>query len=1667
MKKLIKYRALRILIRVIIGLILFFALLILFIRSPWGQGIIVDKAVGYVAEKTGTRVEIDRLYLTFSGNLSLEGLYLEDLNQDTLLYSDELEVSVGLIPLIQGEAINVNKVDWSGLKAKVYRAEATQDFNYQFLIDAFASEGETTSTETQSGSSPEINIGKVYLSSFNLSYQDEPEGMNASLVLGELELDVETFDLETFLFEIDELSIANTDIEYELSKKSEPVETNDEGDSSTQLPTLSVGGLFLENVSVNYSSIPDFTEANLQIGELELALPLADLNAQKVVLDEFIFNDSRVAYKQNQPETEQKTETEEVANEAQITTFEWPDWEVEARSIALNNNQVSLQLANTYLQPGVFNPEWIDLQSLNFNADGILLRPGQTNFNLNQLAFTERSGLQLQNFGFNLSVNDEQFSLDELELKTPKNTVMGDVELNYASINQLINSPESATIDLELSELVLDATEFSVFSPELAKNEYLQNLSQKELNAAIALQGQLRDFSIEKFDLEWGDATAINIAGRIQNVTDTEKLRARIDKIQAQSTKADITQFVEADSLGVEFPERVSLGGKATASMNMGEADLLLQTSLGNIKVAGQFSKADPLSFNADLKAENLQLQKLLQNDQLDTLSFEIKAEGSGTELANLNAQLYTSFEKLKYNGYDFSKLDLSADINQGEGDVKLVFKDENLDMDMLTQLALDSVAPKVDTKLTVKGADLFQMGLTTANIRTAFELNASFVGNGDNFKLEAGLNDGVAIYEQEAYNFGSFSMKAESAEDTLTADIQSRTIESRVRANRSLNELIPVLQRELEYYLNKPETISTDSIKDNSVLKMNLVVRQTPIFSEVFLQDLDRMDSISLNLDFNEAAHTISADLIAPYIEYQGSSVDSLKLKLNGQNQKLEFLLSWAGVSSGAISVDQTQLKGIIDNGLVDSRLTIRENESNLLNVGTEISFNSDTLQFTIAPDTLVFDSKEWEVLDGNRIDYATEYLNVENFELSNGNQKITLSTTLSDHEGSHAGAIFSNFNLTTLTSLLNAEKPLASGVLNGDVILENPFGSYGITADLNIADLATMNVPLGEMNLDASAVGSDEYEAKLTILGENLHLGLVGSYSASEEGGDLSLNLDLTKLDMSIIEALSNDAISESDGLISAAVEISGTPNDPKYLGTLDFNQVEFLVNELNSRFRMADEQLEVNNSGLFLDNFVIADGNQNTFSLDGDILTENLTNPSFDLKLNADNFGVVNSSSEDSDLFYGDVSLDADLDITGDLNIPKVRGSLKVVDGSNLTFIIPESQAELKERDGVVVFVNKQDPDDILTRNGQGEASALTASLSGYDIETSFSIGENSEFKIIIDEATGDNLLVKGNGDFNLSLEPNGRTTLSGKYEVSGGHYEANLFNLVQRKFAIVSGSSISWSGDPYDADLDVRAMYEVKTSAGPLMAVRTSAEGTALESSYQERLPFEVYINVEGQLLSPTISFSLDMPEDDRSALSGSVYSQVQQLNNQEEELNKQVFSLLVLNRFFPSSGSDGSSGGPASLAMDNVNKVLSSQLNTYSDKVFGDAVDVGFNLNSSSDSTGAQSQTQLGITASKQLFNERLIVQVGSEVDVAGTQNSSQGTPIIGNISLEYLLTEDKRLRLKGFSRNQYEGVIDGQLTVSGIAIIFTREFNKFKELWAKQVKEEVEKGDDK
>ena len=297
----------------------------------------------------------------------------------------------------------------------------------------------------------------------------------------------------------------------------------------------------------------------------------------------------------------------------------------------------------------------------------------------------------------------------------------------------------------------------------------------------------------------------------------------------------------------------------------------------------------------------------------------------------------------------------------------------------------------------------------------------------------------------------------------------------------------------------------------------------------------------------------------------------------------------------------------------------------------------------------------------------------------------------------------------------------------------------------------------------------------------------------------------------------------------------------------------------------------------------------------------------------------------------------------------------------------------------------------------------------------------------------------------------MDASGKTSLTGRYEISDGSYNLTV-GPVKRSFKLQQGSSIVWTGEPTEANVDLTAMFEV--NAAPIDLLNEPDNIPA-----KTKLPFQVYLMMTGELMKPAIKFRIDLPENERGALSGEVYARLQNVNNNESDLNKQVFALLVLERFIadnPFESLAGGGGGLNSLARSSVSRLLSEQLNNLASSLVT-GVDINFNLNSSEDySSGSLEQrTDLEIGLSKKLLNDRLIVTVGSSFGLEGAQQQQQqnATNIAGNVNVEYLLSSDGRYRLRAYRRNQNEGVIEGQIIETGLGFALVVDYNRFREVF--------------
>lgn len=1632
--------------KAVLAIILLFITTVLVIRSPWGQEKIINEVTKFVSKKTNTKFSIDKFFLTFDGNLNIQGLYLEDQAQKNLLSFDELELSIPLLGILQQKEINLKYVHIDGLTSTVYKKD-NQDFNFQFLIDAFASEEEQE--EDKNDSELDFVLGKIQLLNTNLSYQDKEEGLDANVYLGDFLVRINKFDLNHLDFEIDEIFVGESDLKFTQQAVKNKTETSEKKEESNhqKLPKLKINNFQITNFDTEIKLLEDDYTAfikDFNWNSIDL-----DLNEKKVKWKDFVLENSIV----DLDLMPQKTATQNQPTSKEDFELIWPNWEVKFERLQVNNQKFSLTTKGEGLSKKSFDSENFQLKQLHFELTKVSYLPEDKNLKLQlqQLQFEEFTNLSLKNLKFQLQVSNQGIQLEQLQINALKNKLQGDFAVQYANINEFINSPETFS-DFNLNlDGYFQLKEFEKFIPNFKNNLALINLAKYPIETKITINGNGKKLKIEPSHVKW-NKTEINLAGGIQNIR-KENQKFQLQNYNITTHKKDLLVWVDKNTLGdLNLPESFQLQGNLENVSNQWKSKSQLKTSLGDIKINGEVDLSEKITFNLASELDEIALHKILQNEELNPLSMQFKAKGSYKDLGGIDLDFSSEIQKLKWKNISLDGLTINSNLQQSKGDFTLRLKEENLDIELNSAIELAENYYTLKPELIVHGIDFYELGWLSEDIKARFTIASKFKGNPDEFDLELGVPEFVSVYDDTSYQLKGFDLKASVGAEKTAISTKSKFLNTQLKANKHPKDLAEASWAYIQKYITNFSEEEEELATSNIDLEWDLQLVNIPLLSEVYLEDLKEMDTLSLSLDFKESKNEINANIRLPHLIYKDIEVNQLLINANANPTKANFNFGFDKLESGGFQIAKTSFSGAYKEDFWELTLEAFQEEEAFFYIRSFIEKEDDAWVYNLDDDEFILNRQAWKVHPKNYIKFGNKKLEFSDFEIERKQQKLAIKNDF-DCEDEHFGLLFNNFKLGTFTSYLHPDALFANGEINGDFIVVKPFEQIGFLADLSIDDLNIYNEEIGTLQLSASADGNNTYATQLSLIGEQVDLFGKGSYFYENEQSKIDVGIELNQLNLSLVEAFIPEIIEESEGEISANFQISGPTNQSKYEGQLKMSEIGFRAKAVDTKFYFGDEKISFNQNEISFEKFSIKDAQKNEFITSGKIFIDPISNPRFDLNFKAKNFQLLDAKRDESTAYYGKVNFDLNAQLTGNLNIPKLDLDFKLNKATNFTFVIPESQADVVDREGVVMFVNKSNPEDVLTRGKEQEFNQL---IKGFEIDAKIKTSPDAKITVVFNQRTGDLIQLQGNADLIAQVEPNGNIDLSGTYEVNEGFFEINLYNLVTRKFSLAKGSKVSWYGDPYNADLDIRAVYKLDTSPSALMASQIASEASSVQNRYRRQLPFWVYLDVEGSLNSPYLSFGLDMPEEQRSAINGTVYARINQLNQQEDELNKQVFSLLVLNRFYPESGSDGSQGGAAALARNNLNQALADQLNTFSNKLTGNTgIELNFDINSYTDfETGVgQERTDVDVSAQKKLFNDRLVVEAGSQVNVQGDQRPGESNVALGNVSVEYLITEDGRWKARGFRRSEYENVIDGQVFISGIALIFTREFNEFDELW--------------
>jgi hypothetical protein len=641
--------------------------------------------------------------------------------------------------------------------------------------------------------------------------------------------------------------------------------------------------------------------------------------------------------------------------------------------------------------------------------------------------------------------------------------------------------------------------------------------------------------------------------------------------------------------------------------------------------------------------------------------------------------------------------------------------------------------------------------------------------------------------------------------------------------------------------------------------------------------------------------------------------------------------------------------------------------------------------------PDSLLLNYEKWQVSNDNYLEYDSTGIIANNFGISNNSQSLVIN---SETKSSTAplDITFKDFRIKTITNFVQQDSLFMDGIINGTTVVKNVMSHPVFTSDMTIKDMSYKADTIGNVSIKVDNQTANAFATNIKIEGNGNDVQLSGRYYTGESRMDLKL--DINNIDLSTIKNFAAGQLKDASGNLKGNITIAGTTSKPDINGSIHFTNATVTPTMLGSQFKLTNEEINVNDQGVVFNNFTMVDSAGNKAILNGKIITTDLSNPGFDLTFKADDFTAVNSTQADNKLFYGRLNMDADVQLNGNMNAPIVRAKFRANRNTDFSFVLPSSDPEVVSREGVVNFVDMDAPKDTVAKKTLQDSVIQYKSLAGMDIDVTVETDTAAAFTLVVDERNGDALKIKGDAELTGGIDPSGKLTMAGNYELTTGSYQVSL-SLLKRKFNIQKGSIITWKGDPMTADVDITALYEVKAAPIDLMEAQLTESD---KNKYKEKIPVQVFLKMSGELLKPIISFDIALPPAISSEWSD-VEDKLDQLRTNESEMNKQVFALLLLGRFTQEDPFVTSAGTTTeAMVRQSVSRILTDQLNRLaSDLIKG--VDLTLGVNNESDYTSGteQNRTELSVAVSKSLLNDRLKVTVGSDFVVEGATPTNQSS----------------------------------------------------------------------
>ena len=1303
------------------------------------------------------------------------------------------------------------------------------------------------------------------------------------------------------------------------------------------------------------------------------------------------------------------------------------------------------------VSPGQVDFSNIRLTSLNTRIEDLNILSDTVLFSIRDLNFYEKNGLHAVNMNMKAMISNGRLNFSDIDLITDSSIINADkillLPLDTIGFSDFINK---VRLDISLKRSMLNSSDLSYFVSPLKGTNEVFYLSGR-------LMGTIADLRGRKIDLEYSSSTRLNCDFDISGLPAFRDAYIFMDVKDMSTCSRDIEKIRLPDNKPVTLPDvmrdlgNISFRGNFTGFITNFVAYGTLVTERGSFSTDISF-KPDgrkDFKFNGLLKVSDVDLGKIAKNEKLfGGLWLHANVDGSMRSFKHLSANINGVVDSVGINNYLYRNIALAGTYMDKVWDGSVIVRDKNLKMDLLGRFDLSNTLPEFDFTMNLAHADLHELNLEKKDTlyHASALLTATFKGtNIDNLDGDLRLINSNLKNSNGEITIYDFMVRSGIENGIPVLSLRSDMADGEIRGQHTYASLGTAIKTTMSLMFptrfKKPG--AGEKLKENN-FTFNARIKKVNKLSEFLGNEITIAEGSTLSGKFLADSSKVSATVQSKEIGFSGIRFMNLALQSNISR----------GVMKTAFSSDTLLLPGnarldnlVLNLGSHPDTINLNLSWANKLSGKTKgeikalgyFSLNRKdrpVLKINVLPTEMVIDSAVWN-LNNSAIVLDSARTSFDNMILASQKKYMKFDGTLSSDPHEKLKFSFEGLNLGFFNSFGKKKtQPEESslemnfgGIINGYIALSNMYNNFLFESDIDINDFVLNSTPYGLMTI-RSEWNPQQKQAVINVSNDyegSKFFNINGTYTPSSKMTDI--NISTFRMPLNILNSIVKAFASDVRGVGTGKLRFYGKLNQPFLTGAIMAEDASMKVNFLQTRYSLSDS-IRFTKKGVEFRNIKIYDEKKNQGSVNGMLTHNSFKNFGIDLNLTFNKMLVLNTKPKDNEIFYGTAYGTGYCGIKG--STEKLSFKISAKTENNTQFHVPLNSSETVNEYPYILFVDTKKENE--AEKARDEMYVKKEKQSHLELDFDLDVTPEAEVQLIMDSKAGDVIRGTGSGKLNISLNSKGDLRMYGDYVIEDGDYLFTLGNILNKKFSVEEGGTISWNGSITDADINLKAIYRLKASLYDIYP----------DEALKAKIPVECQLNLSEKLMNPVVGFNIYLPTADdetREYLKSAI--------NTEEEISRQFLYLLVMNSFYPDPSlytavpQQTSPQGASAIGV-TTTEMLSNQLSNWLSQISND-FDIGFTYRPGNEITTQEVQVAL----STQLLNDKVVLN--GNFNVGGKQSSTKTSNFTGDFDAEFKITD--KLKFKVFNRSNDNLFYETSPYTQGFGFFYRRDFNKLKDLF--------------